>query len=170
MPIGAIAVNIPLYLPIILYIVGLFFACIEMFTPGFGLFGILGILCFVGGITLRVLMGGGAVEIILTIVLIAAVLTILFAVTARSARSGRLSKTPLILSQNAVSTGMTEGTKDYSYLLSKEGVTTTFLRPVGKAEIDGELIEVISDGDIIEVGERIKVIDVEGQKVIVKKI
>lgn len=163
--------DIPLYIPIILYVLGLFFACIEIFTPGFGFFGIIGILALVAGIVLRIIAGGTALEIILTMVGIIAVLAVVFAITAKSAQSGRLSKSPLILSQNAVSSGLTEGTNDYSYLVEKTGVTTTFLRPVGKANIENDNYDVIAaDGEIIESGENIKVISVEGQKIIVKKI
>ncbi len=163
--------DIPLYLPIILYAFGLFFACIEIFTPGFGLFGIIGIASCVGGIVLRVIAGGTALEIILTMVGIIAVLVIVFAITAKSARSGKLSKSPLILSQNAVSSGITEGTQDFTGLIGKVGKTTTFLRPIGKAEIeDGNYDVIAADGEIIECGEQIKVISVEGQKIIVKKI
>lgn len=168
---GIVLPYIPLYVPIILYVLGLLFSCIEIFTPGFGLFGIGGIGCFLAGIILRIISGGTALEIILTIIGIAAVVIVLFAITAKSAQSGRLSKTPLILTQNAVSSGKTQGTADYSFLVGKEGMTTTFLRPIGKAEIDGTNYDVIAaDGEVIEGGEKIAVISAEGQKVIVKKV
>lgn len=163
--------TIPIYIPIILYVVGLFFACIEIFTPGFGLFGIIGILACIAGVVLRVIAGATALEIVLTLVAIVAVLIAVFLIMSRSAQKGRLSKSPLILSQNAVSTGHTEGTGDYSHLVGKEGVTTTFLRSIGKASVEDTTYDVIaSDGEIIESGEIIKVISVEGQKIIVKKI
>ena len=67
--------------------------------------------------------------------------------------------------------GLSEGTDDYTYLLGKEGITTTFLRPVGKAKVDDEIVEVINeDATVIEQGEKVLIVKVEGQKVIVRKI
>ncbi|PHS29166.1 MAG: hypothetical protein COA82_12940 [Alkaliphilus sp.] len=60
--------------------------------------------------------------------------------------------------------------KDYSMLLNKEGLVKSYLRPTGRIEIEGEVYDVIADGDFVEKGLRVKVIKVEGRKIVVNKI
>lgn len=54
-------------------------------------------------------------------------------------------------------------------LVGATGVTETMLRPSGKARIDGKLVDVVTQGDIIEKGQRVKVIEAHGAQVIVTK-
>ena len=42
--------------------------------------------------------------------------------------------------------------------------------PSGKANIDDELIDVISDGDLIPLGAEIEVVEVRGTRVLVRAI
>ena len=55
-------------------------------------------------------------------------------------------------------------------LLDKEGVTLTPLRPSGTVEIEGERIDVVTSGQFIAQHKPIKVIKVEGTRVIVREI
>jgi membrane-bound serine protease (ClpP class) len=55
-------------------------------------------------------------------------------------------------------------------LLNKEGVTTCPLHPSGFATIDGKKVDVISQGDMIDKGETVKVVDIESNRVVVRKI
>ena len=57
-----------------------------------------------------------------------------------------------------------------SELLGKIGVVETQLKPLGKALIDGQLIEVTSESDVIEKDTPVKVIQVNGMKIIVSQI
>lgn len=162
--------NIPLFIPIMCYCLGLILVLIEMFSPGFGAFGILGGLCIIAGIVLRALAGATAIEIALTIVVAIALIILSIVLMSKSARSGKLSKTPLILTQNAVDNTITEGTKDYTYLLGATGKTITFLRPIGKAKFNDETVDVITENaEIIEANTLVKVVGVEGQRIIVEK-
>lgn len=54
--------------------------------------------------------------------------------------------------------------------VGKTGVVVTSLRPVGKAEIDGEVVEVQAGGDFIEQGKQIEVIEVHGSRMIVTEV
>ncbi len=49
------------------------------------------------------------------------------------------------------------------------GTARTMLRPSGKAEIGGELIDVVSQGDFIPSGALLRIIAVEGTRVVVVK-
>jgi len=53
-------------------------------------------------------------------------------------------------------------------LLDHTGVAYTHLRPSGTAIIDGRKIDVVSEGNLIERGTAIKVVGVEGLRVIVR--
>lgn len=52
-------------------------------------------------------------------------------------------------------------------LLGLQGVTESVLRPTGYARIDGRRVDVITRGELIESGERVRVIRVEGNRVVV---
>ena len=49
------------------------------------------------------------------------------------------------------------------------GVAETALRPTGKALIDGRRLDVVSDGDFIEQGVAVEVVEVAGPRIVVRK-
>ena len=57
--------------------------------------------------------------------------------------------------------------KDETALIGKSGLCISDLRPAGRVEIEGRPVDVVSDGDFIEVGERVRVDRVEGMRIIV---
>ena len=62
-----------------------------------------------------------------------------------------------------IATGQHDG------LLGKEGVAFTPLRPSGTGLIDGRRVNVAADGEFIERDSRITVIEVEGNRIVVRK-
>jgi len=57
-----------------------------------------------------------------------------------------------------------------SSLIGNIGITQSDLRPAGKIQIDGKRIDVVSEGDFIASGEKVKVIEVRGSRIVVKKV
>lgn len=55
-------------------------------------------------------------------------------------------------------------------LLHCTGVSITNLRPSGAATIDGKRIDVVTEGGLIDQGKPIKVVAVEGARVVVREI
>ena len=55
-------------------------------------------------------------------------------------------------------------------LLSQVGTTFSTLRPSGKAQINGQLINVVSDGAFIDTGTPIEVVEVAGNRVVVRAV
>ncbi|MFW6334104.1 MAG: NfeD family protein, partial [Desulfosalsimonas sp.] len=49
------------------------------------------------------------------------------------------------------------------------GVALTYLRPSGKAEINGEMFDVITENIFLEKGTRVKVIDIRGNRIVVDR-
>lgn len=62
-----------------------------------------------------------------------------------------------------------ESLVDFSHLVGRSGTTTTPLMPSGKARFAGELIDVIADGEAIERGEAVVVVEVRGNRVLVQR-
>lgn len=55
-----------------------------------------------------------------------------------------------------------------SSLLSQIGTAFSTLRPSGKAHINGKMVDVVSDGDFIDPGTPIQVVEVSGNRVVVR--
>ncbi len=58
----------------------------------------------------------------------------------------------------------------WDYLLGKRGVTVTPLTPSGKARFGDELVDVISDGDLVAAGTDVTVAEVRGNEVVVRTL
>jgi membrane-bound ClpP family serine protease len=61
-----------------------------------------------------------------------------------------------------------EALVDLDHLLGHEGVTTTQLTPSGKARFGPELVDVIADGEVIARGASVVVVEVQGNRVVVR--
>jgi len=55
-------------------------------------------------------------------------------------------------------------------LLQRTGVALTQLRPSGRASINGQRTDVVTEGGLIEQGASIKVVAVEGLRVVVREV
>ncbi|NLY17807.1 MAG: hypothetical protein GX045_02360 [Clostridiaceae bacterium] len=151
---------------IIIFIVGLIFLIIEIFTPGFGVSGGIGLVLLVIGILITASTPFEAlVMIIMLLAIIGLALTIILHSTAR----GKLSKT-LILNEKLNKESGFIGTEDLEYFVGKEGITVTTLRPAGIAEFDGVKLDVVSEGEFIPNGTRVKIIKVSGRRIVVRDI
>jgi membrane-bound serine protease (ClpP class) len=53
-------------------------------------------------------------------------------------------------------------------LLEAEGEVFTALRPVGTIIVDGQRVTAVADGSFIEKGERVRVIEVHGNRIVVE--
>jgi len=60
-----------------------------------------------------------------------------------------------------------EAMVNWSYLQGKTGQAVTHLAPAGKARLDGQFLDVISDGRFIEKGTRVRVVEVAGNRILV---
>uniref|UniRef100_A0A832DPC5 Nodulation protein NfeD n=1 Tax=Ignavibacterium album TaxID=591197 RepID=A0A832DPC5_9BACT len=161
---------------ILMFITGIILIAVEIFViPGFGLPGIAGIILVFASIFLSLLGGDPfitfetiSVAIIqLTIAIIAAIVLV-FLLAKYLPKTSAFSRLVLSESEKA-----NEGFVSYpseTSLLGKTGKSLTVLRPAGIAEIEGKKYDVIADNEYIEPGKVIKVIRVEGIKVVVSEI
>ena len=152
-------------LPLILCgIVGYGLLLAEAFMPGFGIAGILGILLEIFAIYTAWVQHGLVFALVLTVILIAVIGVTVF-LSYRSAMKGRLSKSPLVLKDEAAV--QTPAAKSLQAWVGLEGVAVSALRPGGTVEIGDTRINAASDGDLILKGTRIRVIGTTGDHVIV---
>jgi membrane-bound serine protease (ClpP class) len=63
-----------------------------------------------------------------------------------------------------------ESLGDYHDLLGQRGTTTTQLTPCGKARFGDQLVDVMADGEVIDRGAIIEVVEVRGTRVMVQEI
>lgn len=153
-----LAGNLP---ALILLLVGVGLLVFEMYIPGFGVPGMLGIATLLlGFIVLRPPWQQG----LLLAVVLAAVLCVALVVCLFTASRGRLEKSKLALKDVALGP---EHLSDMDKYLGKKGVTRTALRPAGIAEFDGVKLNVVSDGEFIDQDTEIVVRNVAGNRIVV---
>ena len=146
-------------------VIGTALLILECFLPGIGVPGITGgILCLLGIFGLVPYIGWYVVFVIVAIIIIV-LLSIYF--FARSAEKG---KNPLVLSQKTDKESGFSANEDNSFLLNKQGEAVTGLRPAGIALIDAKRVDVVTNGEFIEAGTPVKVVDIQGRRIIVEKI
>lgn len=159
------------WVPAICIVLGLVFIIIEIFQPGFGVFGITGGVLVTIGIIVRLYHSGAGNPILQGVILIGfvtIVILIALAIMVISMRYGLLSRTAFVQKSRAVDEDISKGTEDYSSLIGVHGRTTSILRPGGNAQIDGKIYTVISSNGFIQNDVEIVVESVEGVKIMVR--
>lgn len=172
------------YLAIAMFVVGLILLGIELFIlPGFGVSGIGGVLLILTGIGLATLEKAPSssdewrefAERVMTygVTLVAAgVLSLVFA--------RYLPKIPyanrLMLAPPSEIAGMDAepnflpGAELAAGLLGQVGTATSMLRPAGMARFGDQYVDVVTEGDFIQPETPIQVVEVEGTRIVVKKV
>ena len=57
-----------------------------------------------------------------------------------------------------------------SLLVGRRGVSLTSLRPAGKAEIDEQVVQVETEGEFVDKGQDVEVIEVSGNRIVVRRL
>ena len=154
-------------IPIIICVLaGVILLIVEAFMPGFGVPGISGIILLLAGVAMTWYEYGAMVGLGTTVAVLALV-GVAISVSLKSASSGRLSNSDLIL--NDTETPPSENA-DMQLLVGKEGVVKNTLRPVGTAEFDCGKLHVTSDGEYVSEGQKVRIVRVEGTQIFVNKI
>ena len=161
---------------IILFILGIILLALEIFViPGFGIAGISGILLILASIFLA-LLGNfkfvGASDISSAIIRLATsivgAIVLVFILAKFLPKSSTFSR--LILNEAENSEKGFISNPIVSELLGREGIALTTLRPAGTADFNGRRVDVVTESSYIENGKKIRVMKVEGHKVIVREI
>ena len=167
---------------ILMFVVGLVFIVLEIFViPGFGIFGIGGILLVVVSIVLAgqdfvlPMNGKDWAQVPYSLMpIIGAGLGLVGAVfflQAAIENSPFLSRFVLDTNERE-DTGLRDGdpeaTANWGHLLGKHGVTVTRLNPAGKVKIDGTVYDVISTGLMLDKATKVEVVEAVANRIVVQ--
>jgi len=150
-----------------LIIIGILLIAAEIFLiPGFGFVGLAGFICMLGGVFLAAdTFAQGALYLL--IAFLATGLLIYAGV--KTGRVQRLWGKIFLGEKQDTKKGFVAPKEDYIRFLGKKGIALTLMRPAGSAEIEGERVDVVTEGSYIQKGSAIKVVAVEGTRIIVRK-
>ena len=152
---------------ILCFLFGILMFIVEMFTPGFGVAGGLGIASFAAIIVMQFLANSVTSALIVTAVLVL-LLAIIIVLFIRSFQKGALSRSRIV-NDTAVEGESSPAAREKSMnLVGKAGTAVTALRPAGIAEIDGQRMNVSTYGNFIDAGTEVTVAAVEGLNVFVR--
>ncbi len=146
-----------------LLVLGLLLLAVEAFIiPGFGIPGIVGALLLIGGAVLAWNEYGTAVG--LSVVGGSVLIAVLLSVGIARSRAARR----MVL--NAPNSGDSADLDPLRALIGTTGVAVTPLRPSGAADFGGRREQVMSDGDFIARGMRVRALRVETNTLFVAPI
>lgn len=162
-----------------LFIVGLILIALEIFViPGFGVAGILGILCVVAGLALSLVMNNyfdftitgpeklsGAFILVLGSMILSIVLSVIFG---RSLLKSSAFQRLVLQDEQRSGLGYVSG-KQKEDLLNKIAVAKTDLRPSGKIELDGTWYDAVALDGYIEKGDEVTIEKQENYNLFVRK-
>lgn len=170
-------VNLASYWEIIAFIIGVVLIILEIFViPGFGVAGIAGLLLMSIGLFLGLISDFRFVDesifydaIIQFAVILVLTLVIILIISKYLPKTNMWNN--LILSTNIDSSaGYIVSDESFHYLLNKIGVALTDLRPSGTCKIENKRVDVVTSGEYITKNSEVKVIQIQGSKIVVEKI
>ncbi|WP_282019906.1 NfeD family protein [Planomicrobium okeanokoites] len=163
---GHLVAGLAGYESIILLVIGLGLMILEFFVPG-GVAGILGIAAVLGSI----LLAGGDLQttaIAVLIAMIAATSGMVILVKFFGKRLQLFNR--IILSDSTDTKSGYVSTANRPELIGQMAVTATELRPSGTIVFGDERIDAVSEGRYIGRGKDVKIIKVEGSRIVVREL
>lgn len=145
---------------VVLYVFGMALVVVEVFLPGV-ILGLFGLACVVGAIWLAFATGYtplGIVLVGLTVLSIPVIVWMWLRVINR------------VLVMKTTEKDATGAAVEHKTLVGQEGVALTQLRPAGVARFGDTKVDVVSEGPVIERDARVKVIEVRGNRVVVREV
>ncbi len=175
-------------LEIILFLIGLICLALELFVfPGFGVFGMSGILLMLCSIVLArhtfiwptqdyeyQELGHTLMQVTGMLAAVGGCVVVLARYFPSMPLFNRFILKPepwtTVEPEDALGRPILEGYESLAFLIGETGRTTSSLRPTGKARFGNMLIDVTAAGFFVEPDNLVEVVDVQGPRVIVKKV
>jgi len=174
------------WLELVLFVAGVAFLGVELFLlPGFGVAGLSGVLLLIVSLVLAmqdfVIPGTGrelkTMTRTLSVILGSGVVTGIAAYFLSSYLGSipmlnRLTLRPPDAAETDRSQGPTDRAaafsgRDVALSIGDLGVADSLLRPAGKARFGNRFVDVVADGDYIPKGQRVRIVEVAGNRVVV---
>lgn len=153
------------FLPALVFIAGVALLVLEIFIPGFGISGILGIICLIASFFL--VLGGGAEAIRWLLLSLGLAILGVYFLSKYIPNTGLYNR--IILKEGSAKTHDIPEETVYHELLGKVGITATQMRPAGKVKISGKQYDALTLGEFLDVGTTVVVTKVQGSQIYVTK-
>lgn len=151
------------YYEILFFVLGLALLVLEIFIPGFGIFGILGICSIL--LSFYYILGAGVVGVQWLAI------SVVFAIAIAAVLVKYLPSNPawklFVLDKQKAKSLKNISLDKYT---GEKGTALTVLRPAGRAIIAGDKLDVLTEGDFIEEGSEVVVSRVKDNKIFVEKV
>lgn len=134
------------------------------FSPGNGICGIIG----ASGFFASIMMMAPSMEVAVIQIIIVVVTAVVIIMTSEKSRN--ILKKLILRDRTTTDKGYLSQPINIRDYLNCEGVALTALRPAGAVKIGSERVDVVTEGDFIAPGDKVKVIKVDGSSVIVRKL
>lgn len=167
---GHIIARVDAVIGLIIFAVGLGLLLAELFLiPGFGVAGVLGIVLILGGLLFTLDTNTGSWRVaIQTLSQSFIIIIVLGGFLIYFLPKTSLWHSTVLQTEETSEKGYVASPEALSKFQDKHGIAVTPLRPAGIALIDGERVNVVSEGSFVEKDTQIRVIRVEGGKVVVR--
>lgn len=155
---------------VILLVVGVIFCFVESIVPGFGFFGITGILMVISGIVIHAIFTGSAIQVLFILIMLSLIFTLIVLIFIRSAKYGLLAKMSFVESKTALPLNYDQITDDdLRNLVGKKAITKTECRPIGKIEVEGVIHQASTKNDFLKSDVEVVITEVEGNLIYIEK-
>lgn len=150
---------------LILFVIGISLIALEFFVSG-GIAGILGSVAIVGSI---IMAGGNPVNMAISVLIALAISTAGTVIIIKFfGKKLHLLNKLVLMDMTDTESGYVSNV-DRPELVGRVAKTSTVLRPSGAAELDGERIDVVTEGSYIDKGKSVIIVKVEGSRVVVRE-
>lgn len=154
------------YGSITLFAVGIILIFLEIFLPG-AIAGTIGAVALVASLFLA---GGTDLQMGLSLLIAIFFSIVTFFIMIKLLHRKVMLFDRMVLTDSAKKEDGYVSNVNRTDLLEKQGVTLTTLRPAGTALIQNERVDVVSEASFIPKNVRIKVVKVEGARIVVREV
>lgn len=171
------------WLEVLLFFGGLLALIIETFVlPGFGVFGIGGMVMLLASVVLAsqtfIWPANSSQLSIVAHNLFWVSVSALFVMIGLVVMRKHIEQSPMMRWMTLEPSGFEdveelshrESSVHWEHLLGQDGLTTTRLNPAGKAQFGKEIVNVLGSGRLLDEGQKVRVIEVRGNTVVVEAI
>jgi len=146
------------------FIVGILCLVLEMFIPGFGVPGVLGIILLITSVILR---ADSLANALLMIAIVLVVFGAALMAFIHSASKGRLSRSKIVLKETTSEGAGRFSSEQKEQYIGMKGVAITALRPAGSVLASGKRLDVLTDGEFIDKGAAVVITRMDGSRIFV---
>ncbi|MGE8078193.1 NfeD family protein [Peribacillus loiseleuriae] len=154
------------YEVLVLFIAGILLCILELFVPG----GVVGALGMAAIIVSLFLASDNPIQLGISLLVAIAVSILVFILLVKVFGKEMKFFRKIVLKDSTSSEQGYVSNVSRIELVGLEGITLVDLRPSGTAEINGERLDVVSEGSFILKNSKVKVVKAEGSRIVVREI